>query len=141
MAVAPPLAQPPVAMAPPPPMPPVAQPPMAAPPMAAMPAVQPPAAQPAQRQPSTPSDPGNAGGTDNMLAGIQDALNNNSAKMEELEGLILGTARTQRVLGILLLEVAQKVLDIPKPALIKMVEKAQAEGEPEKFFEGAQGKS
>ena len=33
----------------------------------------------------------------------------------ELEGLLLGVARTQRVLGILLLEVAAKELGIPKP--------------------------
>jgi hypothetical protein len=54
--------------------------------------------------------------------------------------VVLGMARTQRVLGILLLEIGQKVLEIPKPSLIKMIEQAKEEGEPEKYFEEAEGK-
>ena len=72
--------------------------------------------------------------------GIQSALYASNAKIDQLQGIILGMARTQRVLGILCLEIGEGVLKLPKPQLIKLIEKAKEEGEPEKYFEQALGK-
>ena len=109
----------------------------------------PPAVPPAapMRQPVTQGDPANVGaqtpqppGAGSVLVGLQNALANLDAKLGDIDSVLLGMARTQQVLTILMLEVGEKVLDLPKPALIKMIVQAKERGEPEKYFEEAQGK-
>lgn len=118
------------------------------------PAPAPVATQPSGRQPSTVSDPTNAGAAGGTpfaagVNGLQQQLQAIKAELEtcagtgeteELKSLILGMSRTLNILGIVLLELAEGQLGMDKPTIIAMANAASKAGEPEKWFEGVQGK-
>jgi hypothetical protein len=107
-----------------------------------------------QRQPSTMSDPSNAGavpaaqaappgslptdlgGLMNALKGIQEELETCAGVVEvsELKDIMLGHVRMQKVILILLLEIAEPTLGAQKAVLVQLVNRAIGSGEPEKWF-------
>lgn len=102
--------------------------------------MQPPAPQagpPAARAPSTTGDPGNAG--------VQATYGQNAQaqQIEELKSIVLGMGRTQNMLMLLVLELAQNQLGFDKASLAALAVKNSLAGEPENLFEAAvnQGKA
>ena len=98
--------------------------PQPTPPQAAQP-TPPQAAQP-QRVPQTMGDPGNAG------QGLSQ-----SAQLNELKGIILGMARTQNMLALLVLELSSHQLGVDKQSLAALAVRNSLAGEPESLFEAA----
>lgn len=81
---------------------------------------------PPARQPQTAGDPANAG-----------------SELEQLKGILLGMARTQNMLTLLVLELCQHHLGMDKPTLATLAVRNSQAGEPERLFEQAasQGKA
>ena len=88
--------------------------------------------QPLTRAPQTISDPGNTG-----------AVPGGMPTLAEVNNHVLGMARTQNMMFILLLELAQNHLGLSKQDLANLAVKNSLAGEPESFFEGManQGKA
>lgn len=90
------------------------------------------------RQPTTPSDPANIGiSSGDFSQSAPQIFNSISRDLNYLKDTILGMARTQNMMGLILLEVAVKVLGADKEIITKMAAAASEQGEPEKMFSNA----
>ena len=120
------------------------------PPQPTLPAQMPPAPA-SQRQPSSATDPTNLGAVPmaapgatppnlaKLLKDIHEELETCAgvSEVEELKNIVLGVAATQNVMFIMLLELAQNQLAVPKDAIIKLIATALQGNEPEKWLEQA----
>lgn len=92
------------------------------------------------RQPNTLGDPANmgAGTSPSPIPGSDLArIMNICAKASDLNNLreiVLGMARTQNMLGLIILEIAVQILGVDKDTIIRMAVSASSQGEPETLF-------